>query len=263
MITNPKLALPGPTWAPFRGWSVLFDPGASVGRRSAGMQRLAIGQQELSQHSVYRPLGDWSGELATAFGSAIAVLPPATYHVTLCDGFAQDHVNATRGKQASRFAGLLDSLPASLLAWEETLGFAADELRTLLNAASATVTFGVTAVETRGHAVVAALAAGDDCRPALGSIQSARTAALERIAAEVGLALSEPWTPHVTLGYWADRADGRRFARRLSEHAAKLVAELRGAELSFSGASLYGFLDMVTYWRVPHAVSDGRCSGVP
>jgi len=244
--TNRKLGASGAGWAPFSGWSVLFDPPGAAPAPSL----LSLGSAAFPAEPAYGALAriatDVVERIAAAASVELVALPASTYHVTICDGLAKDRV--ADEDETSRL--LLGQLPDSLADWPVALDHAAPELRRLLAAAYGVHVLGVDDIEVRRHAVVAALTApprgpgeSDD------ALLDARDALLARLGEHHGADFATPWRPHVTLAYLRRRDDGELLSQRLAARGQHGYEDV--APLTFSGASLYAFTDMVTYWRLP------------
>jgi hypothetical protein len=245
-VTNRKLDESGAGWAPFRGWSVLFDPpGAAPAPSLLSLDPAAVEAEPA--YGVLAQIATDLVDLTVASASVeLVVLPASTYHVTICDGLAEDRVAAN--DEASQ--QLLDELPASLADWATALDFAAPHLWRLLAAAQGAHVLDVDSIEVRGHAVVAALSAARDTPgESDDALVDARDALLARLGEHHGADVGSPWRPHVTLAYLRRREDGALLASRLAHLGPQARDDV--APLTFSSASLYAFTDMVTYWRLP------------
>src|SRR5712691_6763684 len=116
-ITNPKVAGFVPRWAPFRGFSLLFDsPGHSLTRSG---DRLDLNgdvdaDPELLFHRRLRDsLADLHPDLLTNT-YLFCPLPPASYHVTVWDGGNDGNVDRVTGPQRPELEALRAGLPGSL-----------------------------------------------------------------------------------------------------------------------------------------------------
>ena len=245
-VTNRKLDESGAGWAPFRGWSVLFDPpGAAPAPSLLSLDPAAV-EAAPAYGVLARVATDLVERTAASAPVELVALPASTYHVTICDGLAEDRVAAD--DEASR--QLLGELPDSLADWPTALDFAAPHLWRLLAAAQGTHVLDVDAIEVRGHAVVAALSAASDTPGESDDVLvDARDALLVRLGEHHGANFGSPWQPHVTLAYLRRREDGPLLAPRLAHLGPQARNDV--GPLTFSGASLYAFTDMATYWRLP------------
>jgi hypothetical protein len=249
-VTSRKLerATP-PVWRPFSGLSLLYDPPGC--NATSGVERLervradAVGDDRLLE-GLARLAERAAGTLGAA-GIEIALLPARTYHVTLCDGVNTANLDAVDTVARPAAAELLERLPDSLL-WDDPLLDGLRTARALAEVRRWPVTVRATGLEVRGHALVVPLAPVDaDAARALARHADARGELVDELGR---LGVRAPaWHPHVTLGYLE-----RRPAEGLPEGALPdpdaVVAATSGATLTLRTAAVYGFADMLTFWRL-------------
>ncbi len=242
-ITSDKVATLGPTWRRFGGLTVLLE--GAPGRFDGPGDRL---YEQLS--AVVGGLG--AGTTAERYG--LCLLPPRTYHVTLCDG---------------PNARWLDVLPASVLPayrWLVEGGDAAgpgdgvalalppeldllDPARLHARVSRAPVTMQVAEIQLTRHAVMAALVPADEeSTRHMPPLRRARRAYAATLDTELGLATSR-WRPHVSVGYLASPAL-LAGAEPLVDGWNARLAETPAATVRFTGAALYRFTDMASYARI-------------
>lgn len=241
VITNAKVASLAPTWRRYHGVSVLFDnPGT---RPAPGVVRLEeIPVVDPRQQQLY---DDLAGAVADVGGDwrdrhGLCALPRHTYHITVCDG-----PNERSGVR--RVSALLDGLPATLDRLADGLDVMTDA-RVLTAVADNPVTLGVAEVVVWGHVLAARLApvdaAGD---AALDRIAVARRELVDQLWARLRLR-TQRWRPHVSLGYFPNRAAADAAGAALPTAWRDLAGAL-DASVTVSSAAVYGFTDMVTFFR--------------
>lgn len=246
-VTTAKLVDLAPTWAPIRGWSILFDdPGSPpTGGR---LQRLTVVREP---SGLYDSLAELAPVLVTGEGArGVAWLPPSVFHVTVADGLSNVRIGRSRRRRSRRaWERLIEALPASVDEIRRTLDRSSVAWRGLLEAARNPVTFAFDGAEVRGDAIVACL------RPlttsdavSLRSISRARAEALDALSRDLRADLTTPWRPHVTLGYVANRDIGSSLVDRVSTAGRSHISKV-GATITFRSASLYVFTSMVEFWR--------------
>ena len=174
-------------------------------------------------------------------GDAIAVLPYATHHVTVCDGIharmlrkapRQTHVRRLEGADPSGFPEPLS-----------------EAITALLIAAAPGGTFTISNVERRNYAIVVGLEPVGACNDVVAQISSARSAFLTILGELLGRELERPWQPHITLGYLRRRppsADLEELVRRLDTET-----QVRTTRIHLAGAGFYRFNDMISFRRTP------------
>ena len=240
-VTNPKLASLAPTWARYRGVSLLFDnPGT---RPPPGVVPLeAIPVERPEQQRLYDDLAaEVADDDVLRARHGLCPLPRHSYHVTVCDG-----PNERDGRRP--IAALLAGLPDSLhdLAADPDLFPAAD---TVAEIAVNPVTLVVSGVAVWGHVLAAQLApAGAADRAALARVATARDALVAALWARLRLRVQQ-WRPHVSLGYFPNRDAAAAAAAALPARYASLPGRLT-APITFSSAALHGFTDMASFHRL-------------
>jgi hypothetical protein len=253
-LTNDKIAGFEPRWAPFRGFSLLFDnPDDSFARTGARLD--LAGADRARGASFYRDLHGSVSRLGRDFllnTSLLCLLPPGSYHVTVADGVNDGNVNGLAEEYRPSVRELLAGLPDSLgrahvltdlflssplvADWDE-------EVRLQLGALA----------NWSDISVVAELVPADPASAsALGRLTAERARLLQACRERFGLATADPgrFVPHVTLGYFANREWARGLSPRLPEWLSALAGELLGF-LSFRRVSLYGFTDMASFFKQP------------
>lgn len=248
-ITNPKVATLAPTWRRHCGLSVLFDnPGT----------RLAPGVMPLEDLSVDAPdrqrlYDELAGLVAQVDPQAMRArygfcpLPRHSYHVTVCDGPNQRDVG-DQGVDHPAEAALLDQLPGSLDRAPEVLGFLC-RARVLDTAAANPVTFEVADVAVWGQVLAARLEPpSPSSRVALERVRRARAELVDDLWNRLGLR-TQPWRPHISLGYFPNRQAAQAATATLRRWNRGLAAARRPA-IAFASASVYGFTDMVSFLRL-------------
>lgn len=251
-ITSSKLsAVSPPTWKRYPGVSLLYDaPGSAAVSGLAPLETLGPAGPEGVLYDRLRDVAEALVGQARAAGAELCLVPPSTYHVTLCDGVnegSRAHVPEGRREEVAR---TLDELPDSLLWANGVMRLLRDpEIR--WSVWTDPVTFRVQGLSVWGHALTARLVpAGTPSQAAMSRHAKARTELVERLRVQVG-AETQAWRPHVTLAYFAneDHAAHARTALlpRWQELARERTAQ---ASVTFRSASVYGFTDMVSYWRL-------------
>ncbi|MCZ7531695.1 MAG: hypothetical protein M5U31_15985 [Acidimicrobiia bacterium] len=248
-VTNPKIADLGPTWRRYAGVSLLFDnPGPLLGA-SGGTRGLSVPGP--GDAPLLEALGDASDmldaeRLRARFG--LCRLPPATYHVTVCDGVNQIQASGLRSRSAGAVQGLLRDLPLSLTELPASLDFLAG--RELVDAVGGLRVAFVAAELVRWGSVLAVRleTASRDDEAALREIREERDAYASEIEARLGLRV-QAWRPHVSLAYFADSGGADAAGSEISRWSDEVLGPVEEATVCFSSVSLYGFTDMVTFFK--------------
>lgn len=241
-ITNPKIASLAPTWRRHHGVSVLFDnPGTLPAPGVARLDDIQV--TDPAAQRLYDELSAIRASLDRRFHveHGLCALPRSSFHVTVCDGPNERHAIAS-------LAALLDGLPRSLERLPDDLSVLA-HTRLLAAVARQPVTFTAGQLVVRGHVLAAALSpAGADDARTVQRISTARDDLVDALWARLRLP-SQPWRPHVSLGYFPNRAAARAAGRALPDRLRTLPAGST-SPITFTHAAVYGFTDMASYFRL-------------
>ncbi len=248
-MTNPKIAGLEPTWRRYAGVSLLFDNPGRARRARNGVRALSAPRP--GDAPLFEALAGSSallGEGGLRDGYGLCRLPPATYHVTVCDGVNEIQAVGLRSGRAKAVRALLGDLPGSLTDLPEPLDFlggteqidAVGGLRVALRAAELVRWGSVLAVRL--------VPASPEDESALSAVGEARDAYAAGIEARLGLRVQE-WRPHVSLAYFADRDGSDAAAVEMPRWSEAVLEPARDATVCFSSVSLYGFTDMVTFFK--------------
>lgn len=246
-ITNPKIAGLEPTWRTWRGVSVLFDnPGLPPGHRLEDATAAGVAQQRLYDDLAVLVDAARPSALRAAFG--FCPLPRSTYHVTVCDGPNEEELAQAEAPGTAEVATLVAALPHSLAQVPAALAFA--EPHALLGTAEQNpVTMTADEVVIWGSVLAVRLGAADEASAAgLAQITAARQTVARALHATLGSTV-RPWRPHVSLGYFANLDGAGRAAQELDQWNRWLAAS-QPAPITYRSAALYGFTDMVSFFRV-------------
>lgn len=214
-----KVVDTAPTWAPFHGWSVLFQHDRPC---------IGLGPETTDCRSFASEIERLTDAIAALAFDDFARLPVDSLHITLCDG-------ANVGLR-------LDDAPVEPC---DSLGTVAGEITDLVAAASVPIEWMAESLEIRGHAVVVPVATDSD----LTEVSARRHRLLRRLGEVLGTDLDGDWRPHVTLGYLLDHdhvAEHRENTVRIW-HATRTPAPNPPPRLTTRHAAVYEFDDMATF----------------
>lgn len=246
IITNRKVASLDPTWAPWRGASVLFDnPGLPPGTQLE--EATAAGAPEQRLYDDLAVLVDALRPATLRAEYGFCPLPRSTYHVTICDGPNEVELATAGGPAVGRISPLLAGLPGSLPAVADALAFAgvAALVRTV---AANPVAMRSEQLVIWGSVLAARMVPADDAaREALAVVGRSRQPVADALGDSLGVAI-RPWRPHVSLGYFASLELAERALEQLPVWNTWLDAA-EPATITYRSAALYGFTDMVSFFR--------------
>ena len=228
-ITNPKLAGLEPRWAPFRGFSLVFDPPEEDSFSGALRAGLAALENDALIVEYY-----------------LRLLPAASLHVTAWDG-----VNDAK---------LAEVVPEFRAAWERFLQagaakpFPEDLFRDmqaseLLTCPDWDLRLRCARIENWSHvSLVAHLEPADAAAAArLERLRAARDALSEAFGRRFGVRPHPDYEPHVTLGYFANADLAAASAPAVARWDAALRAATAGTILTLRRLHLSVFSDMTSF----------------
>jgi hypothetical protein len=241
-ITQPKIASLAPEWRGFRGVSILFgslgpqvrdDAVATAGHLFARLGKLVADL----------PADPWRMHYG------FCPLPVDSYHMTLADLVHDGNVGKLTGPMANAFDGApLQSgqeYPAALAAMVDQSG--------LLDTGSDVLAFTVDRLVIMNRsALVVTLRPVDEGLFARLMVARARLA--DMMLERLGVA-TQPYIPHVTLGYFANKDVADLAIEAVQEMAATLVHDYDKASFIFAKPQPYIFSDMAHFLPVSHGLS--------
>jgi len=252
-VSNPKVAGFTPVWAPFRGFSLLFDNPCDGQRPlAAGIAELAVTLNDDPQVAFYRTLATTLERLDLPLLTSTYLfcpLPTASYHVTVWDGGNAGNLKSVVPARRPELETLLAGLPQSILAPGDL---------TALPLASSLVTrqlpeirFRFDALALWGNAVLVARLSPADATSVshLGRLTDERRRLSANFHAAFGIAPGDRFTPHVSLGYFANPQGALLASHALPTWNAVFDTAMESLNVSYRSISLYGFTDMATFFK--------------
>lgn len=264
-ITNNKIESIGSSvkWARFPGFSFLFDNPTDNFDRLAANDSSLIYQlsSDLDDPNLilYNKLYYGIRELIEKprqNNPFICLLPPYSYHVTALDTINKDNVNFLRRAYYSEFMDLFKRLPDSIC--EESSIYRVSQQFSALSNKSWELKFSFKQLANfSDRALVALLEIEHDSKSHFDVFLKIRSRTKNFIKEFYGktIDVQHNYLPHITLAYFANSQSAAYF----TEQNLKILSlELRNnlkdswddpTFISFSSASLYGFTDMVRFFK--------------
>jgi hypothetical protein len=251
VITNDKVAGFEPRWAPYRGFSLLFDnPGASVSPMGEGLLKLACEPDTDPDLHLYQGLVDCLDKIDCDLlirTYLFCPLPPASYHVTAWDGLNDGNVQQVAPQHRPDLEKFLDGLPGTLLAHAKFTAPAEGSPLVTGNAFAMRFTFK-TLIKWRNRVLVARLKAADeDSERALARMVEERTRLCAGYGERFGVQMRTRYAPHVSLGYFANAECAELATPQIDRWTGLFQERVGGRTIAFNSISLYGFTDMATF----------------
>ena len=250
-ITNVKY-LPDGRFRPFAGFSLLFDnPGVP--------ERVPLGDHIwlTDRQTDVPPLPPFYDQLRACLQALpleelekrylFLDLPAHSYHVTVWDGLNLENRIKVFWSYQSDLASFLLDLPDSLRA---TSRFTALPESSPL-AGPCDIAFQFDRLAVFGNSVlVAVLKPADGCEGVYKQIEQRRIQLYEQFERQFGL---HDWrctySPHVSLGYLGNEKYGAAASSQVDRWTREFVQGMKGVSIHFDSISLYGLLDMATFFR--------------
>ena len=238
-ITNPKIAGFQPIFSEFRGFSCLFEPLAGD-ENSASLYRLL--------HESLKKLGPV--QMANTY--LFCPLPFPSYHVTVWDGVNDSNVDAITTKHREYFRSYLKKVNTSLELEPPFQEWIANSPLMKEKSWEIRLKFRKLSLWMGGPVLVAQLDAADKKSEArLKMLEKERKALYECFEAELGSEMYRGYTPHISLGYFANEEGAHLAKEKLKDWNGTFAETLEGAIIKFDSISLYGFDDMANFFRLP------------
>lgn len=250
-VTNAKVAGFAPRWAPFRGFSILFDNPGDCLRPADGRHLLVCDVDGDGTLGFYRALRDTLAGLDVQLLTntyLLCPLPPESYHVTVWDGANDGNAGAVLPAQRAPVAGLLADLPGALREPHPLIAAVRESPLVARRGWEIAFRFSHLSLAGRGVLVAELAPAGDDDAARLEELVAARAELSARTAAAYGFSPYHRYWPHVSLGYFANREGAQLAAPCVAGWSAAFAERMAGHTLAFAHADVYGFSDMATFF---------------
>lgn len=251
-ITNAKVGGFSPLWASFRGFSLLFNnPGEALkrdGEEDGNVLRLCNTITPIKMR-LYKELAEAlrqvGGQLLTVI-HLFCPLPPCSYHVTVLDGVNDDNLSKVNAQHHSALSACLLSLPHSLRPLLSCLGPITSHP---LLSTREPIKLQFDKLDIWGNQVlVACLAPTLDSVDSFNVLQTERTE-LADILQTYGIESFKLYSPHVSLGYFANQECGQHAMASLRHWTHQFRSIMQHTTITFDSVALYGFTDMASYFR--------------
>jgi hypothetical protein len=210
---------------------------------------------------LYRVFADFFVEIggsAAPNDNTLCPLDPASYHVTVWDGLNDGNTQAVAACFRSKLVEFLSHLPDALLA-DEALSPQARS-SPLTQRVDWSITLKLAELANWGnHAIVARLEPADlDSEKIYRWIEGERKLLSERFQEQFGVHVYWPYTPHVTLGYFANEEQTASSFSDMDRWNESMREKADGLTITFNSISLYGFTDMITFFKTAHSLPRGH-----
>ena len=249
-ITHPKLISLEPGWATYRGFSLLFDnPGEGYTSSEKGLLRLDCKPNDaLALYKVFDPFLQEIDLQQLRDEFLFCPLPFYSYHVTVWDGLNEGNSRYLEEDARIRLNASLKNMPDLLSAPNEYTLEACQSPLTQQDWEIELVCTGL--AKWSNQSLVALLGPNDHkSQKVFEQITSYRQQLSAHYRDTFGVNMRSGYHPHVTLGYFANPDFAEKATQHMDMWEAILLDIVSGLTITFSRISLYGFDDMVTFYK--------------
>jgi len=254
-ITNKKVAGFDARWAPFHGFSILFNnPGDHcLQQRRPGILDLVNDIFSDSALYFYKILHEGVTHLDINYltnNFLFCALPSNAYHVTLWGGLNYRHITQVDSQYRSMAENWLSGLPESLCnASNDILQVPATS--PLCTKCDWNVDFRFDGLKIWNNSVlVAALCPDANSVSAFEQLCEERNQLSKKFHDRFRVVTdSEIYTPHVSLGYFANEEGAQKALAFVDDWNRWFNDALQNSILSFNNASIYGLTDMISFFK--------------
>jgi hypothetical protein len=254
-ITNKKVAGFDPRWAPFHGFSILFNNPSSrcLQERRSGILDLANDVYNDSALDFYKILHEGVTRLnidSLTNNFLFCALPPNTYHVTLWGGLNYRHVPQIDLQYRPIVQNWLSNLPESFCDASKDI-FQVPATSPLCTKRDWNVNFLFEGLKLWSNSVlVAALRPDPKSISIFDQLCEERHQLSKQVQGRFNVVTdSEIYEPHVILGYFANEEGAQKASNFVDEWNQWFSNSLQDRILSFNNASIYGLTDMITFFK--------------
>jgi hypothetical protein len=247
-INTKKIAGLSPRWARFPGFSILFDPPEDCFRPDEALDFLSVDSGQSASTSLFFGAMDGMRQLdpdQMLLDHGFCALPFGSYHVTAFDVANVGDLDRCEDSLRETLKQTLDGLASAD-------GFEADFLKRALSheliEREWNIEFSYGRLRRWGSVVAIQL---NPLNPELfEEFRASRSRLSQDYVGSYGVGADETFTPHVSVGYFLNRQCADLATEKILEWDALLRETIGGATVLFTTASLYGFSDMATFFRL-------------
>jgi 2'-5' RNA ligase len=252
-ITNNKVLGFVPRWATYPGFSLLFDnPGDSVSpmTEDGGLVKIDNAITDTGELSLYQAFVDTFSELGVPLLTntyLFCPLPPYSYHLTVWDSINLGNIGSV-SNLADReiLEPFIFEFPGAFL--RENRFTEVINASPLVTATDWNISFKFRDLAKWGNsAIVARLKPADaQSEAVLKRVADQREALYNKFPVQIS---HREFSPHITLGYFGNRESAQLTTPLIDAWTELMQASTDKLSITFNSISLYGFTDMVTFFK--------------
>ncbi len=253
-ITQNKIAGFEPRWAPFSGFSLVFDnPGVSTAP-TGNLLKIDCLSESGGPLDLYFRFEETINKLGRDLlirTYLFCPLPASSYHVTVWDGVNVDNISSVCATVRSDWTAFLQGIPDSLLTPPGSMVVITES--DLAKNSYGTISFRFEKLIIWSNQVLAArLSAADEVSETrLRDLSSARTKLCEAARRELGVSPSRSYSPHVSLGYFANQEHGQLAHVHVKDWTEQFRSSLTRSVITYASLDIYAFTDMANFLKLP------------
>ena len=223
-----------PVFHPFRGFSCIFD---DAGKEEVFYELTNLALQKIEPQT-----------LVTTF--LFCPLPLSSYHITVWDGINEGNLDSIDNRHKPYFQEFLNNISTSLELDAPFSKFLESNALIENKAWYIGLKFKELVIWPGGPVLVASLEAADEeSKKELSKLEKHRTKLYQDFEKELGINMYREYTPHVTIGYFANKEGADKAIDHLSKWNKVFESTLNDATIRFNSVSLYGFENMTNFFK--------------
>jgi hypothetical protein len=251
-ISAPKVAGFTPRWAPFPGFSLLFDSLGTPYRREGVFETLACDVAHDPALGFYRRV--YEGFARFNFDRLLNTylfcsLPPESYHVTAFDVANQGDLTRCRADCLDSLRELLAQVPDNGWSMDYPLLSPVYESSLSTQPWNLRLRYGKLDMFGRGGISLQLCGADDESIQTLERFREARAELSKNYQERFGVGAGARFSPHLSIGYFANAEGAELASGHIAGWDARLQEYVGDEVLTFETASLHAFTSMETFIR--------------
>ena len=249
-ITHDKILGFSPLWAPYNGFSLLFDNpdnGFSPLQQNVALMKL----DSTSSHptlELYQAFVDALNSIDTHLLThtyLFCPLPPSTYHVTVWDGLNVGNLVDVAPVEQEKWGDFVRNLPNTFHENSEFTRWTCASALTQNSDWNITFQYDTLHKWSSGMGILLK-PADQESKRLLKEIENRREELYRNFPTIIKYS---EYAPHVTLGYFANIESAQLAAPLVADWAKIFEEAARDLTITYHSISLYGFTDMITFFK--------------
>ena len=249
-ITHDKILGFTPLWAPYNGFSLLFDnPDGGFSPLQQNSELMTL--DSVSSHptlDLYQAFVDVLNSIDTNLlinTYLFCPLPPSTYHVTVWDGLNVGNLVDVAPVEQEKWGDFVRNLPNTFHENSEFTRWTCASALTQNSDWNITFQYDTLHKWSSGMGILLK-PADQESKRLLKEIENRREELYRNFPTIIKYS---EYAPHVTLGYFANIESAQLAAPLVADWAKIFEEAARDLTITYHSISLYGFTDMITFFK--------------